>query len=96
MAYCRKCGAEIDDEAVICPKCGVMQNGSIQNFNQNKGTVDDGSMTWFWIGFICPLAGLILYLVWRSSKPQNAKKANMGSIIGFIICYIAFVLVSSM
>lgn len=32
MAYCRKCGAEIDDEAVVCPKCGVPQeknnNGS--------------------------------------------------------------------
>ena len=23
MSYCRKCGALIDDEAVICPKCGV-------------------------------------------------------------------------
>lgn len=45
MAYCRKCGAEIGDEAVICPKCGVMQNVSIQIANQNKATVDDGSMT---------------------------------------------------
>lgn len=23
MSYCRKCGAQIDDEAVVCPKCGV-------------------------------------------------------------------------
>ena len=21
--YCTKCGQEIDDEAVVCPKCGV-------------------------------------------------------------------------
>ena len=26
MSYCRKCGSQIDEEAVICPKCGVPTN----------------------------------------------------------------------
>ena len=26
MAFCRKCGASIDDEAVICPACGDVIN----------------------------------------------------------------------
>ena len=32
MKYCSKCGAEIHDEAVICPKCGCAvapSNGSL-------------------------------------------------------------------
>ena len=26
MAYCRKCGALIDDYAAVCPKCGTKMN----------------------------------------------------------------------
>ena len=25
MAFCKNCGTEIDDRAVVCPKCGVAQ-----------------------------------------------------------------------
>ncbi|MDY0210970.1 MAG: TM2 domain-containing protein [Acholeplasma sp.] len=31
--YCRKCGAEIDDEAVICVHCGVAQNNMTNQVN---------------------------------------------------------------
>ena len=32
MKYCRECGAEIMDKAVICPKCGCSTG-----HNENKG-----------------------------------------------------------
>ena len=34
--YCRKCGKEIDDEAVVCPHCGVLtvRNGSPRFYGQ--------------------------------------------------------------
>ena len=28
MKYCSKCGAEIHDEAVVCPKCGCQVDGA--------------------------------------------------------------------
>lgn len=28
MKYCTKCGAELADEAVVCPKCGCAVEGS--------------------------------------------------------------------
>ena len=34
--YCINCGAEIDEKAVICPKCGVQQ-ARIQNNEKNPG-----------------------------------------------------------
>ncbi len=39
MKYCVKCGAELVDEAVLCPKCGVMQQQSPQKEEKktNKG-----------------------------------------------------------
>ena len=32
MAFCKKCGAEIDDQAVICPKCGVHTLSKVRSF----------------------------------------------------------------
>lgn len=43
MAYCKNCGTQIEDKAVICPACGVPQ--------QDKLTVvDSGSIGWAILG----------------------------------------------
>lgn len=34
--YCRNCGAEMHENAVVCVKCGVQKNGA-SNFCQNCG-----------------------------------------------------------
>ena len=54
MAFCKKCGAEIDDQAVICPKCGVSQV-------TQPATVDNGGFLWGMLGCCIPLVGLILF-----------------------------------
>ena len=28
MKYCEKCGSELLDEAILCPKCGCMVRGN--------------------------------------------------------------------
>ena len=35
MAFCTQCGAQIDDNAVICPSCGAQREGV--NINANNG-----------------------------------------------------------
>lgn len=37
------------------------------------------------LGFFFPLAGLILYLVWKDDMPFRAKSAGKGALIGFIV-----------
>lgn len=46
---------------------------------------DSGSIGWGVLGFFIPLVGLILFLVWRTSKPQSAKVAGIGALIGFCL-----------
>lgn len=36
MAFCTKCGAQIDDNAVICPSCGAQQEKPNDNANVNN------------------------------------------------------------
>ena len=85
MAFCKKCGAEIDDQAVICPKCGVSQV-------PQPATVDNGGFLWGLLGCCIPLVGLILFLVWKDTKPKTSKAAGIGALVG-VVCVIVFYIV---
>ena len=64
MAYCRKCGAQIDDYAAVCPECGTPQNGGQNN---TPPVVDNGGFLWGLLGCCIPIVGLILFLVWKDT-----------------------------
>ncbi len=82
MKYCQKCGKEIMDEAVICPNCGCATgNANLANNTQ----ADTNSIGWAILGFFIPLVGLILYLIWKDTRPNDAKKAGKGALIGVIV-----------
>lgn len=46
---------------------------------------DSGSFGWAVLGFFFPLVGLILFLVWKQTKPKSAKVAGIGAIVGFVL-----------
>lgn len=81
--YCKKCGAEIDDDAVVCPHCGVPTD----NFKKQQNTrPDDAPNAGFAVlGFFFPIIGLILFLVWRESMPLRSKSCGKGALIGVIV-----------
>lgn len=74
MAFCKNCGRQIDDNAVICPACGVAQSNA-------SAPVDNGGFGWGLLGCCIPLVGLILFLVWKDTKPNTAKAAGIGALI---------------
>ena len=82
--YCRNCGAEIDDYAAICPRCGVPQKPDV---------VDNGGFGWGLLGCCIPIAGLILYLVWKDTKPNSAKAAGIGALVSVIIGALYYIIV---
>ena len=84
MAFCKNCGRQIDDRAAICPVCGVAQNNT-------PAPVDNGGFGWNLLGCCIPLVGLILYLVWKDTKPNTAKAAGIGALVGVginVVCSI--------
>ena len=84
MAYCRKCGAQISDYASVCPECGASQDSG-----QNTPPVaDNGGFLWGLLGCCIPIVGLVLFLVWKDTKPRTAKAAGIGA----LVCVIAYVL----
>lgn len=87
MAFCRNCGAEINDQAVICPQCGVQQKSTAATTAN-----DTGSFGWALLGCCIPLAGLILFLIWKDTQPRNAKQAGMGALVSVILAVVFYVL----
>ena len=69
------------------------QQGYQQPYNQAQPAYaqqapqvnDSGSIGWAILSFFIPIVGLILFLVWRTTKPKTAKVAGIGALIGFCL-----------
>ena len=85
MAYCKNCGAQVDDRTIICPFCGANQNTS-------PAVVDNGGIGWGILGFCIPIVGLVLFLVWKDQKPKTAKAAGIGALIAVVVGVFWYVL----
>lgn len=77
MKYCRECGKEIIEEAVLCPHCGC----PTENYKavQEQDAPSTGLNV---LSFLIPLAGLIIYLMDKDRMPQRARAAGKWALIG--------------
>ncbi len=96
MPFCSHCGNEISEKAVVCVKCGCAVNNKLNN---NSGLKDRGGFGWGLLGFMVPIAGLILWLLWRDTSPRNARSAGIGALVQtilsvvFVILYFVFIFI---
>lgn len=98
MKYCSHCGAELNDDAVVCVKCGCStKHQAIEDPNES-------TLLYGVLGFFVPVAGLILFIIWNETYPRRAKTAGKGALIsvilscgmgilGFIIYLIVFIFI---
>ena len=86
--FCKNCGQEIDDKAVVCPHCGVAQRE--MSYDTIK---DDGGVGWGILGCCIPVVGLILWLVWKDTKPQTAKAAGIGALVSVRLAALWYIFV---
>ncbi|MBP3620855.1 MAG: zinc ribbon domain-containing protein [Lachnospiraceae bacterium] len=82
MKYCQKCGKEIMDEAVICIHCGCAVPGA----NAKTIAPDDApDLVSAILGGLIPILGLIMYCIYKDTRPQKATSFIKGAGIGFAI-----------
>ena len=89
MKYCSKCGNELFDEAVICPKCGC----AVVEHSQYNNTASNGmAVAGFVCAFFIPLFGWIFgWLGYIKSKELNGRGREL-SIASMILAVISFIL----
>lgn len=89
MSYCSNCGNEMGFNQDVCLNCGHMNN----KHNHNNVAVNDpGGFTYFLLGFCVPIAGLILFFVWKPDKPKTAKIAGIGALVSTILTVILYII----
>ena len=89
--FCSKCGKEIMDEAVICPGCGCPVAGkAVAQTNSSEEDVPNGGLNV--LGFLVPIAGLIMYCTMVGKTPKKANQIGLCSLIGFVINFVLFLL----
>ncbi len=98
MAVCRNCGAQIGDNDSICSNCGANQQAGPAQYNnpqqynsQVPAEDDQGGFLWGLLGCCVPLVGLILYLIWKDTKPKSANAAGKGALISVIVSVVVVV-----
>ena len=63
-----------------------------QNTNGEPANNDKGGFLWGLLGCCVPIAGLILFLVWKDQKPKTAKAAGIGALVCVIVGVIYYIL----
>ncbi len=66
-------------------------------YYQNQGVSsanpeDTGSFGWAVLGFCIPIVGLVLWLVWKNTKPKTAIQCRNGFIAGVVATVLFYVL----
>lgn len=80
--FCKNCGKEIDDNAFVCPHCGVKveRTGAPAASNLDNGS----KIGWGILSFMFPLVGLILFIMWKTERPKTAKVCGICALISFL------------
>lgn len=80
VKYCPRCGNACDPKAVICVKCGM----AFENFNPVVEE-DKPSTALKVLCVLFPVIALILYCVYKKTKPISAKEYGKWGLIGLAI-----------
>ena len=88
MKFCRLCGTELIEAAVICTTCGTMQE-------EVKIKRDKGGFLWVLLGFLVPIAGLVIYCVYKPIKPKTSNACGLGALIRALIMVVVLIVKTS-
>lgn len=90
--FCKYCGKMLPEGADICPNCGKAQSESPVQIVQRQDVADPNDRPNFgyaFLGFLLPVIGLILYLVWKDDDtPLRARSCGRGAAVGFVIYFL--------
>ena len=64
--YCKNCNKEIPDNAVICVGCGTEV--------KQPAVTDRAGAGWWWLGFLVPIAGLLIWSPVMITSQNGQKK----------------------
>ena len=102
MKYCSKCGSELLDEAVVCPKCGCETEYGVSQKEKAKQIEDNnGAKTFGILSLVFGALGGILGLIFgitciKKDKTGNYKPMGIIGIVLFAVWVVVYGIISAM
>ena len=90
--YCNNCGSEIDERAVICPKCGVPVKKNALNDGEKTSKTNTMAIVGFILSFLISIAGLICCIIARKQCNETGEQGMGLATAGMIISIVSIVL----
>ena len=91
--FCKNCGREIDDKAIVCPHCGVAVSREAMTLSSPK--TNTLAIVGFVLSFFVAIAGLVCSIIARKQCKERgeggAGLALAGIIISAVSMAIAFI-----
>ena len=89
MKFCQTCGAEVNDNAVICVKCGCSLNP--MNEKEEKRVDESISAGLVILSVLLPIFGIIYWPVKAKSRPKCAMACGIAGIVSWVV-YLMFMM----
>lgn len=86
--YCKNCGSQIDDNAVVCPHCGVATSRMrvSDDYSDRSNTI---AIVGFVLSFFISLAGLVCSIIGYKAAKNEGKDHGGLALAGIIISAIS-------
>lgn len=97
--FCKNCGSQINDEAVVCPHCGVATEKMAAAANAQSATAGGETNVLAIVGFILSFFSLIIGLVCsiigykQASDPKYNGNGKGLALAGIIISSVSMAIV---
>ena len=96
IKYCPECQKENDVNATKC-ECGyefVIKEVEDEIASTNTIVFVDRVPQFLWklVGFFCPIAGLVLYILWKKKWPERSKNAGKFALTSVILTVVVIAL----
>lgn len=59
---------------------------------ENKVVKKESRLSWGWwaLGLVMPIAGYVLYLVWKEKKEKDSQSSGWGALWGCLLYFVLF------
>lgn len=85
MKFCQNCGGEVNDNAVVCVKCGC----SLQPTSTQQPEVDNSVSTGLVIlSFLIPLFGIIYWPIKAKERPKCARTCGIVALVSWAVFFL--------
>ena len=88
--YCKNCGKEIDNNAYVCPNCGVLVKSAPTEVVAKKES-NTKALIGFILSFFVPVVGLILGIMGLKASGEMKGEGKGMSIAAIIISAVGIV-----